>query len=432
MLNCFVCAKEHDETFNVCPFCRVRFCGDCKGETNLGRHKLLHRGIRRDMPVVTAEATEGMCAQVAEEEAVSIATQRMELVACGEEAVAAADVLDEYCAEVATEQAVNVAEERIEIMTLGYTPRCMKCGLLGKTYECEHCGGRYCSKECQKMDLQRHKFECEGHRILRAIPNYPEIKDLIDTLQKCMIQIVQSSLNMEKESHFDYIVHTALGTDSYFQNKELAKKAKKYERTKAQLTYDEIIEQIKAMGNAVKSNECNPLIKALSLKNRWEFFKELILFLWKKGENFDEMTLGMICEIASKILKTIKEITEKQGTDPPDTESDAVLQNYLKTIGYHEVMGEDDSPAARGPPRSELAKQEPRVAKKEPAEHDPPRSEVAKKEQGVAKKKLLCQFCQKKDPTKQCSICKQAFYCDKECQNKDWKKHKKTCKADAK
>ena len=42
------------------------------------------------------------------------------------------------------------------------------------------------------------------------------------------------------------------------------------------------------------------------------------------------------------------------------------------------------------------------------------------------------QFCHKKGPTKHCSKCKQAFYCDKECQGKDWKKHKKTCKADAK
>ena len=43
-----------------------------------------------------------------------------------------------------------------------------------------------------------------------------------------------------------------------------------------------------------------------------------------------------------------------------------------------------------------------------------------------------CQFCHKKGPTKHCSKCKQAFYCNKECQGKDWKKHKKTCKADAK
>ena len=40
-----------------------------------------------------------------------------------------------------------------------------------------------------------------------------------------------------------------------------------------------------------------------------------------------------------------------------------------------------------------------------------------------------CQFCHKEVPHLRCSICKQAFYCDKECQGKDWKKHKKTCKA---
>ena len=78
MLNCFVCAKEHEETFKVCPFCRVRFCGDCKRETNLERHKLLHRCIKRDMPLVTVEATEGMCAQVAEEEAKGVCEENLE------------------------------------------------------------------------------------------------------------------------------------------------------------------------------------------------------------------------------------------------------------------------------------------------------------------------------------------------------------------
>jgi len=351
-LNCFVCAKEHDETFKVCPFCRVRFCGDCKGETNLERHKLLHRCIRRDMPLVTVEATEGMCAQVAEEEAVSIATQRMELVACGEEAVAAADVLDEYCAEVATEQAVNVAEERMDYLKMGYSLRCMCCGVDGKTYQCEHCTGRYCSKECQKMDFKKHKVVCEENRKLRAIPQFPEVSDLIFTVQKCMIAIEKKSLNMEKESHVDYIAQLAIMTDSYTQPKETIKKLTKIERAKAQATTDEQKEALKGIGNAVKSNTCNPLIKALSLKNRLEFFKEIILFFLESGENFNEMTISMMYKSSLKIMNTIKEIREKQMADPHDTESDAVLQRILITIRYHEKMAEDDSPAARGPPRS--------------------------------------------------------------------------------
>ena len=36
--------------------------------------------MRRDMPLIAAEVTEGMCAQVAEEEPVSIAKQRMDFV----------------------------------------------------------------------------------------------------------------------------------------------------------------------------------------------------------------------------------------------------------------------------------------------------------------------------------------------------------------
>ena len=43
-----------------------------------------------------------------------------------------------------------------------------------------------------------------------------------------------------------------------------------------------------------------------------------------------------------------------------------------------------------------------------------------------------CQFCDKLVLLRLwCPKCKQAFYCDKECQGKDWKKHKKTCNAPA-
>ena len=78
MLNCFVCAKEHEEGFKKCPSCLVRYCGDCCRDTDLLRHKLLHKCMRRDMPLVAVEVTEGMCAQVAEEEAKSVCGESLE------------------------------------------------------------------------------------------------------------------------------------------------------------------------------------------------------------------------------------------------------------------------------------------------------------------------------------------------------------------
>ena len=130
-----MCAKENGEGFKKCPFCLVRYCGDGCRDTDLQRHKLLYKCMRRDMPLVAAEVTEGMCSQVAEEEAMSISEKRMELVACGELAVAAADIVDEYSAEVAKEQATSIAEKRIEYLTVGYSFRCMCCGFDGKTYQ---------------------------------------------------------------------------------------------------------------------------------------------------------------------------------------------------------------------------------------------------------------------------------------------------------
>ena len=40
-----------------------------------------------------------------------------------------------------------------------------------------------------------------------------------------------------------------------------------------------------------------------------------------------------------------------------------------------------------------------------------------------------CNYCNKIDAKlKKCTRCKQAFYCSKKCQKKDWKNHKKVCK----
>ena len=55
-----------------------------------------------------------------------------------------------------------------------------------------------------------------------------------------------------------------------------------------------------------------------------------------------------------------------------------------------------------------------------------------KTDDGRAKKESArCQFCDKEVLLLRlcCSKCKQAFFCDKECQVKDWKRQKKTCKA---
>ena len=53
------------------------------------------------------------------------------------------------------------------------------------------------------------------------------------------------------------------------------------------------------------------------------------------------------------------------------------------------------------------------------------------KEMSSAKKEPCCQFCDKEVVLLRlrCSKCKQAFYCDKECQGKDCKRHKNVCKA---
>ena len=66
MLNCFVCPTENGEEFKKCPFCFVRYCWDGCRDTDLQLPKLLHKHMRRDIPLVAAEVTEVLCAQVAE------------------------------------------------------------------------------------------------------------------------------------------------------------------------------------------------------------------------------------------------------------------------------------------------------------------------------------------------------------------------------
>lgn len=40
----------------------------------------------------------------------------------------------------------------------------------------------------------------------------------------------------------------------------------------------------------------------------------------------------------------------------------------------------------------------------------------------------MCANCGKTDSLKSCSSCKKTYYCSKECQKKDWKAHKSSCK----
>eukprot|EP00892_Ulva_mutabilis_P011907 jgi/Ulvmu1/9089/UM005_0184.1 len=39
----------------------------------------------------------------------------------------------------------------------------------------------------------------------------------------------------------------------------------------------------------------------------------------------------------------------------------------------------------------------------------------------------VCRLCQKENATKKCSACKQAWYCNKDCQKAHYKVHKKEC-----
>ena len=154
MLNCFVCAKEHEEGFKVCPFCRVRFCGDCKGDTNLERHKLLHRCIRRDMPLVTVEATEGMCAQVAEEEAKGVCEENLEEFRQGGAPLQDSKEADPLESEGAGPSASEAANLPVEY--------CVVCGQ-ETNMKCKSCKAIFvCSRACQRKVWPAHMEECAG------------------------------------------------------------------------------------------------------------------------------------------------------------------------------------------------------------------------------------------------------------------------------
>jgi hypothetical protein len=50
------------------------------------------------------------------------------------------------------------------------------------------------------------------------------------------------------------------------------------------------------------------------------------------------------------------------------------------------------------------------------------------KEKGFIFEHKICKVCRKEGKMKKCSGCLQARYCSAECQQSDWKKHKKSCK----
>ena len=72
------------------------------------------------------------------------------------------------------------------------------------------------------------------------------------------------------------------------------------------------------------------------------------------------------------------------------------------------------------------------IAKLEQAEQAA-KVEVVKEEEGEVKRAArVCQLCGKEaQRMKKCSVCKLVRYCSEECQLKDWKSHKKSCKETA-
>ena len=142
MLNCIVCAKENGEGFKKCPFCLVRYCGDGCRDTDLQRHKLLHKHMRRDIPLVAAEVTKGLCAQVAEEEAKS---------PCEES--------------VAGQEAASREQNPVESAQHGVV-----CGQ-ETNKQCGGCKALYiCSRACQQQVLPAHMEECAGKFVFVYAP----------------------------------------------------------------------------------------------------------------------------------------------------------------------------------------------------------------------------------------------------------------------
>ena len=156
MLNCFVCAKEREDGFKLCPFCLVRYCGDCCRDTNLQQHKRLHSFIRRDMPLVAAEVTEGMCAQVAEEEAKSVCEESVE-----ESRQEGADPLESEGADPLESGAANPL----------VVQHCVVCGQ-ETNMQCKGCKAIHiCSPACQQQVWPAHMEECAGKFVFVYAPD---------------------------------------------------------------------------------------------------------------------------------------------------------------------------------------------------------------------------------------------------------------------
>ena len=44
----------------------------------------------------------------------------------------------------------------------------------------------------------------------------------------------------------------------------------------------------------------------------------------------------------------------------------------------------------------------------------------------------VCRVCESKDGVRACGRCQKVYYCSKDCQVSDWKRHKRTCKCESK
>lgn len=71
---------------------------------------------------------------------------------------------------------------------------------------------------------------------------------------------------------------------------------------------------------------------------------------------------------------------------------------------------------------NELVRQEEEIEKQK-------EEEKRKRNESNNNNNRRCNFCNMPDPQFKCVKCKTTFYCSKECQKADWKKHKKVCKS---
>ena len=279
-----------------------------------------------------------------------------------------------------------------------FTTHCSGCNQLfggeNKRLRCTKCMWiSYCSKLCQEKDWKRHKLICA-----MIVKNFDSPSIAREKFVKGELLKKHPAADSEKIEHVTEVLSKALKKDEKAKiNYEfhLQKYGEYHEKTiqakeKYKQAYDAVIEAEKQEQiDVILANlpfSSNPELRAITTR---EQLVELLSFA-----NFEKC---------------------RKGLDDFD-----LLENALAQM---KLAKETGGPAAR----TQTKPEETGVAK--PEETGGPAARTPKKPEETGDH---YQFCHKKGPTKHCSKCKQAFYCDKECQGKDWKKHKKTCKADAK